>query len=70
MVQKLLNFGKNGQNYLVSAVSKIFLTLDSNNSSMKKAIRLKFGPAVALIQISLFYHQLSLKMLSFGVKFC
>ena len=69
MVQKLLNFGKNGQNCLLSAVSKIFPTLDANNSPMKKAMRLKFGPAVALMQISLFY-QLLLKMLSCGVKFC
>ena len=38
---------KISQNCLLSAASKIFPTLDSNNYPTKKSIRLKFGPPVA-----------------------
>ena len=38
---------KIGQSCLSSAASKIFPTSESNNSPMKKAVRLTFGPPVA-----------------------
>ena len=61
---------KISQNCLLSAASKIFPTLDSNNSPTKKAVRLKFGSPVAFYPSKSISHEHLLKKLSFSVKFC
>ena len=61
---------KISQNCLLSAASKIFPTLDSNNSPTKKVVRLKFGSPVAIHPSKSISSWAFLKVLSFSVKFC